>query len=477
MTDGHGADAAVVCAGSDSSAPLALAASLCRRRGVITLVGATGMELDRRVFYANELSLRMSTSYGPGRYDAQYEEKGIDYPYPYVRWTEGRNLRAVLDLVHRGTVRLDPLLTHEYTIDDAEAAYDLVTGERSEPFMGILLQYDTERDVGVATARGGVAAAAPGARIGLLGAGLFASGVLLPALRSSGAAFQVVATAAGATADATARTFGFARVAATPDAIIAADDVDAIVIATRHDSHSALVAASVRAGKACFVEKPLALTTEELDDVLAAMKERPGMVCVGFNRRFAPGVIALRDRLTSRTSGFHARYRINAGRMPEGHWTLDPEVGGGRVLGEVCHFVDLLSFLAGAAVTRVQCERVGDDGICATLRFGDGSSATLDYISNGAPSVPKEMIDLHWEGISFVLDDFRDVTEHAGGKPKKLWRGAQDKGHGAEIAAWVSAVRAGGESPVPFDEAVGATRTTFAMLESLRTGRAVDPTA
>jgi polar amino acid transport system substrate-binding protein len=477
MTDGHGADAAIVCAGSESSDPLALAATLCRRRGVVTMVGATGMDLDRRVFYPNELTLRMSTSYGPGRYDAQYEEKGIDYPYPYVRWTEGRNLGAVLDLVARGDVRLDSLLTHEFKIDDAESAYQLVTGERREPFLGILLRYDPERAIAASAATGAPAPAAPGARIGLVGAGQFASAVLLPALRSSGAAFQAVTTASGATADAVGRSFRFAEIAPSPDAVMESDDVDAVVIATRHDSHAMLVAASLRAGKPCFVEKPLAITREGLDDVLAAMEDRPGLVCVGFNRRFAPGIVALQERLRARTSAFHARYRINAGRLPDGHWTLDPEVGGGRVLGEVCHFVDLLAFLAGAAVTRVQCEPIGDDGICATLRFAEGSTATLDYLSNGASTVPKEHLDLHWEGTSFVVDDFRDVTEHAGGKPRRLWRGAQDKGHGAEIAAWVEAVRSGGSSPVPFGDAVEATRTTFAMLESLRTGGAVDPGA
>ncbi len=341
--------------------------------------------------------------------------------------------------------------------------------------MGILLRYDTER--AVAVPRGAAASASPGARVGLLGAGLFATAVLLPALRSAGAAFTAVATASGASAEAVARTFGFTRVAASATEVVTADDIDAVVIATRHDSHAPLVAAALRAAKPCFVEKPLAITEDGLADVLAAMEERPGLVCVGFNRRFAPGVVALHARLASRTSPFHVRYRVNAGRMPEGHWTLDADVGGGRVLGEVCHFVDLISFLAGAAVVRVQCEAAPGDGIAATLRLRDGSTATLDYLCNGASSIPKEHLDLHWEGTSFVLDDFRELTEHGGGKPQRLWRGAQDKGHGAEIAAWLDAVRAGSESPVPFDEAVGATRTTFAMLRALRTGRAVDPGA
>jgi predicted dehydrogenase/threonine dehydrogenase-like Zn-dependent dehydrogenase len=473
MTGGHGADAALVCAASESSEPLGLAARLLRRGGVLTLVGATGMDLDRRTFYGNELSLRMSTSYGPGRYDAQYEEKGIDYPYPYVRWTEGRNLRAVMDLVATGAVDLEPLMTHEFEIGDAERAYELVTGDGGEPFMGILLRYGAAPTPlpAQSPATGGATSAG---RVGLIGAGLFATAVLLPALRSAGATLQAVSTASGSTADAVARKFAFARVATSSAAVISADDVDAVVVATRHDSHAELVAAALRAGKACFVEKPLAIRREELAEVLAAMQERPGLVCVGFNRRFAPAVEALRSALAHRTSPLHARYRINAGRMPEGHWTLDPDVGGGRILGEVCHFVDLLSFIAGAPVAHAQATPVGDDGVSATLRFDDGSTATLDYLSGGAPSMAKEHIDLHWEGRSFVMDDFRELTEFGAGKSRKLWTGSQDKGHGAEIAAFVAAVKSGGDSPVPFEGAVASTRATFAIADAARTGRAVD---
>ncbi len=477
MTGGHGADAALVCAGSESSEPLALAARLLRRAGVVTLVGATGMDLDRRTFYPNELSLRMSTSYGPGRYDAHYEEQGIDYPYAYVRWTEGRNLRAVMDFVANGSVDLDPLMTHEFAIGDAARAYEIVTGDGGEPFMGILLRYGAEATPLAASglaSSGADSVAAPGARIGMVGAGLFATGVLLPALRSAGGAFQAVSTASGATADAVARTFGFARVARSSDEVVAADDVDAIVVATRHDSHAALVAAALRAGKACFVEKPLAIERAGLDDVLEAMAERPGLVCVGFNRRFAPAIRALSEALAQRSSPLHARYRINAGRMPDGHWTLDPAVGGGRILGEVCHFVDLLAFLARAPVTHVQAVPIGDDGVCATLRFGDGSTATLDYLSGGAAGLPKECLDVHWEGRSFVLDDFRELTEFGAGKSERLWSGSQDKGHGAEIAAFVAAVKNGGPSPVPFGEAVASTRATFAIAEATRAGRVVD---
>ncbi len=474
LTGGHGADAALVCAGSDSSEPLALAARLCRRRGVVTLVGATGMELDRRTFYEKELSFRMSTSYGPGRYDPQYEERGIDYPYPYVRWTEGRNLSAVLDLIASGAVQLDSLLTHSFDIGDAERAYDLVTGETSEPFLGILLRYDTQRALAPVPA---ASAPATGSRIGLIGAGQFATAVLIPALEAApGVSISAVTTASGATADAVARAHSVPRVASSADDVIGAHDVDAIVVVTRHDSHAALVSAALAAGKPCFVEKPLSIDAAGLDRVLAAMSARPGLVCVGFNRRFAPAVRALRTELESRPSPCHAHYRVNAGRLPDGHWTLDPVVGGGRIVGEACHMVDLLTFVVGAPVVRVHAESLPPDGVSTLLRFADGSTAVLDYITRGAESLPKEQLSVHWEGVTYEIDDFRALYRHGGGGSDRLWRGAQDKGHAEEIAAFAQAVVAGGSSPVPFEEAVAATRVTFAIERAMRSGSAVDPT-
>ncbi|MCE9636107.1 MAG: bi-domain-containing oxidoreductase [Planctomycetes bacterium] len=477
LTSGHGADVAIVAAASDSSAPLTLGASLCRRRGVVVVLGAFGMELDRRLFYEKELTVRMSTSYGPGRYDPVYEERGVDYPYAYVRWTEGRNLESVLDLIARKRLDIAPLLTHEFPIEKADEAYGLVRGETKDRFLGIVLTYEgtatpdePKRSVAVARKPRGATVG-----IGVVGAGQFAVSVLLPALRAAGSMeFAAVATSGGATADAIKRSFGFKQALASGADVIAADDVDAVAILTRHDSHAALVAAALAAGKPCFVEKPLAIRREQLADVVAAMDAKPGLVCVGFNRRFAPSSIALRERLAKRTSPIHARYRVNAGKVPAGHWTLDRDVGGGRIIGEACHFVDLLANIVGARIVRVEAERVGPDGAAALLRFGDGSTAVLEYVTSGDPSLGKEHLEVHWEGESFVLDDFRRLTRHAGGKSADLWSGAQDKGHGAEIAAFVSAVRTGGVSPVPFDEAVDATDATFAILEAIAEGTAVD---
>ena len=476
MTGGQGADAAIVCAGSESSEPLALAAALCRRRGAIVLVGAVGMELDRRVFYEKELTLRMSTSYGPGRYDPDYEVRGVDYPYAYVRWTEGRNLAAFLDLLARRAIDLGPLLTHEFPIEQGEKAYELVTGEKGEPFLGILLRYECDAKAPLAPAAPPKVPPRSGeVRIGVIGAGQFGTAVLLPALKAtSGLTLSAIATAGGSTADAVRRSFGFARVAASAEELIAAADVDAVVIATRHDSHARLAAAALAAGKPCFVEKPLAIGPEQLAQVVAAMEARAGVVCVGFNRRFAPASVALHKLLAARTSPLHARYRVNAGAIPASHWTRDPGSGGGRIVGEACHFLDLLAFLAGSRISRVAAERIGEDGAAALLRFADGSTATMEYVTGGDPSVAKEHLEVHWEGTTHVLDDFRSLVRHAGGRRREVWSGAQDKGHAAEIAAWARTLREGGPSPVPFDDAVAATEATFAVLDAIAEGLPVD---
>lgn len=479
LTDGHGADAAIVCAASETSGPVVLGATLCRRRGVVVLVGAVPVEVDRRLLYEKELTLRMSTSYGPGRYDPTYEERGVDYPFAHVRWTEGRNLAAVLGLMASGALRMEPLLTHAFAIEAAEEAYALVRGERQEPFLGILLRYDAEspesRPVPAVPARGR-SPRKDGVRTGVVGAGQFAVSVLLPALRSAaGVRLTAVATGGGATADAVQRTFGFERKAASSDDVVAAEDVDLVMVLTRHDSHARLVQRALAAGKACFVEKPLAITRAQLAEVVAAADESgSSWVCVGFNRRFAPGVEALRSALSARTSPFHAHYRVNAGRLPAGHWTTDPAVGGGRIVGEACHFVDLLAHLAGGPVVRVQAEALPEGGAAALLRFADGSTATLEYVTTGGGALAKEHLELHWEGTTWQLDDFRTVVRIDGARRTELWKGAQDKGHRAEVQAVVRAVREGLPPPVPFAESVATTDATFALLDSITTGTAVD---
>lgn len=477
MTRGHGADAVIVAAATSSNGPLATAADLCRKRGVVSLVGAVGMELDRRVWYAKELRLLMSTSYGPGRYDPRYEEGGIDYPYSLVRWTEGRNLSAFLQLAAEGALDLDPLITHEFGIDEAEAAYGIVTGETKEPHLGILLGYPLDGDQRSPTRaerpRAGGTQGKVG--IGMLGAGAFAKGVLLPALAGDGRVrFANLVTSSGGSAAAVQQTYGFAAVAADAAEVVDDPGVDAVLVLTRHDSHAELVQRALAAGKPCFVEKPLALVPDELSAVEQAMAERPGLVCVGFNRRFAPSVLRLRDALSVRKGAAHASYRVHAGALPADHWTRDPDIGGGRVVGECCHFVDLLIHVVGKRAVRVRAERVGEDGIAALLWFEDESTATLEYLTAAAPSLPKERLEVHWSGRSYVLDDFRSLQVLGGGKPRKLWSGAQDKGHRTEMQRFVDAVVEGGPSPVPFDEAVHASWVTFGLEEAIRTGTSIE---
>jgi len=481
-----GLDAVILTAATASSAPIELAARLARDRARIVVVGAVGLHVPRTPFYDKELTLRLSRSYGPGRYDPRYEEHGVDYPIGYVRWTEGRNLAAFLDLLRARRVDTAPLATHTFALDDAERAYALVTGKTQEPFLGVLLDYGLPPEGAPAPVAGGavqVRPAAPdGGRVGvaLLGAGSFAQSMLLPHLAGhAGARLRVVATPSGLTARSVAERVGFETATADMPAALADPAVGLVVIASRHDSHAALAAAALRAGKAVFVEKPLALTPAELAEVETAYAASPApFLMVGFNRRFAPLVGELRRHLAG-GEPLLLHYRVNAGYIPLDHWTQDPAIGGGRILGEVCHFVDLLACLAGGPAVSVLAQAAPDggryrrDNLTVSLRFAGGSVGTVLYAANGDRSLGKERLEVFGGGRAAVLDDFHTLHLHAGGKTRTR-RAAPDKGHGAEMRALVDAVRAGQPSPVPFSESVHATRVTFAILESLNTGRAVD---
>jgi predicted dehydrogenase/threonine dehydrogenase-like Zn-dependent dehydrogenase len=470
-----GLDSVLVCAASASSDPVELAATLCRDRGRIVVVGDVGVAADRELLYRKELELRLSRSYGPGRYDRDYEEHGRDLPASYVRWTEQRNLEAFLRLLADGRLDVSSLTTHRFPVERAEQAYATLADREPRAF-GVLLEYE----------EGAEAASPPpprrparrgSVRIGLIGAGNFARAVLLPALTQTGAELAAVTSAGGLTAADAADRFGFARVALSPEELLADESVDAVVIATRHASHASLAAAALRAEKAVFVEKPLALTEEELTEVEAALAAG-GLLMVGFNRRFAPLVERLRHEL----AGIRARVlavRVNAGPLPADHWLHDPEDGGGRLLGEGCHFVDLLAHLAGSppVVAQAVAAPIPDrplecsDSLAATLRFADGSVGSLVYAGNGDPRLPKERIEVFGGALSAVLDDFRRLELYRTGRRQVIKR-AQDKGHGAEVARFVAAV-AGREQPPPSDSYLDSTRATLALVESVRTGSPV----
>jgi predicted dehydrogenase/threonine dehydrogenase-like Zn-dependent dehydrogenase len=473
-TGGLGLDSVLVCAAATSSDPVRLASELARERGRVVIVGDVPIEADRALFYEKELELRLSRSYGPGRYDRDYEERGRDLPPAYVRWTEQRNMQAFVGLVASGAVDPSPLTTHRFPVEQAERAYALLTDDRGEdrPF-GILLEYAYEERPAAPTPHSARPRGAGTARIGLIGAGSFARATLLPGLRDAGAELAAVASGGGLTATDVATRFGFER-AGSADEILADDSIAAVVIATRHASHAQLTASALRTGKAVFVEKPLAIDRDGLAEVEEALAP-DSLLMVGFNRRFAPLAVQLRNELEAVASPTLLA-RVNAGPLPADHWTHDPEHGGGRLIGEGCHFVDLLSYLSGGpavvvhalAVPHPQRPLECSDEVVATLRFANGGVGSLVYTGGGDPRLPKERIEAFGGGLAAVLDDFRRLELSRGGK-RRVTKRRQDKGHKAEVARFVAAVRGTAEAP-DAEGYVASTRATLALAESLRTG-------
>jgi predicted dehydrogenase len=479
-TDGLGLDSVLVCAAARSSDPVELACHLARDRGRIVVVGDVPVEANRALMYEKELELRLSRSYGPGRYDRDYEERGRDLPAGYVRWTEQRNLQSFLGLIASGKLDPSPLTTHRFPVEDAQAAYAALSGDADERPFGILLEYP-----GVELPAEPAPRIAPPrrdrperVRVGLIGAGSFARGTLLPALRAGGAELAAVTTGGGLSAADVGARFGFERAAGSAEEILADESIDAVVVATRHAEHAALVAAALRCGKAVFCEKPLALHRHELGELEAAVHDG-SVLMVGFNRRFAP----LTERLLGELGAAGGRAlsaRVNAGPLPADHWLHDVEEGGGRLLGEGCHFVDLLCHLAGAPPVSVHAvatpvhERPLEtsDDVGATLRFADGSVATLLYSGSGDPRLPKERVEAFGGGLAAVLDDFRRLELYRGGR-RTVVKGAQDKGHRAQVARFLEAVGGRAAAP-PVDSYLDSTRATLALAESLRTGLPVD---
>jgi predicted dehydrogenase/threonine dehydrogenase-like Zn-dependent dehydrogenase len=475
---GRGADAILIAAATNSSDPIQIAPTLARDRAVVVAVGMIGMDVPRNAYYEKELQLRLSRSYGPGRYDRSYEEHGIDYPVGYVRWTEQRNMEAFLDLVAAGRVQPSRLVTHRLPIAEAERAYRIVTGEIAEPYLGILLEYPhLSIDAAPTHTRVDLRPAAPLAtgtvRLGVVGAGNFARSVLLPTLKKlDNIEFRGVATASAPSAHQTATRFGFAYTASDWREVVEDENTDAVLIATRHNLHAAVAAAALRAGKSVFLEKPMALSPPELEDLLDAWHASGRVLQVGFNRRFAPSYLRLKSAFASRRAPLVMSYRVNAGPVSPSAWVADPTEGGGRLIGEVCHMVDTLLDLVGAPVTSVYTQSGSADDVLLTLKFDDASIATIIYASGGERSLPKEYLEVFGGGRAVVLNDFRTVRVHATGRAKTSGGplARQDKGHAAELAAFVDAVRHGRASPIDPEAAAHVTRVTFAAAESARTG-------
>jgi predicted dehydrogenase/threonine dehydrogenase-like Zn-dependent dehydrogenase len=491
-TGGIGADAVIITAATASADPVELAGAVARERARVVIVGVVPIEVPRSPYYEKELEVRLSRSYGPGRYDPDYEEGGHDYPVGYVRWTEQRNMAAFLELVADGKVTLDRLITHRFDFGDAVSAYDVVTGDGAGSALGVVLEYGPD-PVGVeeeagriylregggrgGRSRGGRGGAArPG--IGLIGAGSFAQGVLVPMLNKLDVTLLGASSAGGLSARKMAEEMGFRYLASSPEEILEDPETDAVVIATRHGEHARLTAAALRAGKAVFVEKPLALTHAQLDDVLAAAADGPALM-VGFNRRFAPAATFVRDRLGRLPGGKVVHVRVNAGYVPPHAWVHDPVDGGGRLLGEGCHFIDLALYLVGSRAVAVETVALsGDDPAAAlqdnlmvTMPCVDGSIASVLYTAKGSTRSGKERVEMFAAGRSGVIDDFR--LAEVQGRKRERWKGRQDKGHASELAAFVAAVRHGGTSPIPLEELEHTSRVTILALESLQAGRRV----
>lgn len=463
FTNGYGADAVIVTASSKSSEPLNQAAEISRLKGRVVIVGLVGMTVDREPFYKRELDLRLSMSYGPGRHDPSYEVDGHDYPLPYVRWTEQRNMQAFLELVAEGRVTPQRLVTHRFPIEEAEKAYALMDGD--EPYLAILLTYSDTAEPAHAVSLPAARTAAPaGDGVAFIGFGNYTKSVLFPAFRKAGGGtLRTVVTASGISAHAAAEKFGFARAATAPSEAFDDPEVSTVFIATRHDSHARLTLAALEAGKNVFVEKPLALTKEELDQVMAAARKAPGILVVGFNRRFAPMVREARAALVQRGGPLVMSYRINAGPIPRESWVHGSQ-GGGRILGEVCHFVDTLAALAGAPPVSVEAASPAsiDDSVAAVLRFADGSVGTILYSSIGDNAVSKERIEVFGTGIVVEIDDFSSIAISRNGKTTRR-KATQDKGQADLTAAFLAAAKAGTASPMPLDEIEAVSAATLAL--------------
>lgn len=557
FSKGVGMDAVIITAATTSNDPIELAGEIARDKGRIVVVGAVKMDVPRKTYYEKELDLRLSRSYGPGRYDKLYEEKGVDYPIGYVRWTEKRNMEEFLSLIACGKVTPRPIITHTFDFEDALKAYDLILGKTQEKYLGVLLRYNQDakleskvflrEEVEHAAPLHGISLHSTGLlegkevehaagllegregwqdgrtkeeiQIGLIGAGNFAKGVLLPNLKKiDGVILKAIATATGLSAKDAGEKFGCKYVTSDYQEIISDETIDALIVATRHNLHSRIVVEALQAGKAVFVEKPLALSQEELENVINACcsvvrgfnprttgtpnngrrsrswtessgfnPERTGRVMVGFNRRFSSYAVSIHEFFSNarshpenreRSAPLCITYRVNAGFVPKDSWIQDPEEGGGRIIGEVCHFVDFLQYITNSQPMRVFAERIADsDNILITINFKDGSLGNIGYFANGDKSFPKERVEIFGNDSVAVIDDFNRGEIITKGKRKKLngkFLGGQDKGHRAELEAFVQAVKSGDEIPIPFQEIIMTTLTTFKIIESISKGAPVE---
>ncbi len=479
---GVGVDGVLITASTKSNEPVAQAARMSRKRGRIVLVGVVGLELNRADFYEKELSFQVSCSYGPGRYDPGYEEAGHDYPLAFVRWTEQRNFEAILDMMASGSLDVKGLISHQFKFEDSAKAYDLLVADNTA--LGILLRYTSDltlRHINTVKLNPVIKYKKEGPVVGFVGAGNYASRVLIPAFKAAGAEMHSIATSGGVNGVIHGSKAGFLEATTDTSAMLSNSSINTIAIATRHNSHARFVVDALRENKNVFVEKPLAITLDELNNIKEIYDEKrldgkSPKLMVGFNRRFSPQIQKIKTLLEPIKEPKSFIMTMNAGSIPADHWTQDNLIGGGRIIGEACHFVDLMRFLANSEVVSVQARRMGqvegveikEDKAAIILGFADGSFGTIHYLANGSTSFPKERIEVFAAGGTLQLDNFRKLTGYGwkGFKRMNLWK--QDKGQRACVAAFLESIRTGSEAPIDAKDLFEVAKVTIDIAEQLR---------
>lgn len=477
LTDGSGADGVIITAGTSSLDPVEFAGVIARKKGKVVIVGAVPTGFSRNNYYKKELDLKMSSSYGPGRYDLNYEEKGVDYPIGYVRWTENRNMKSFIRLISGNKLNIKDLITHTFSLIDAPKAYDLIL-EKSEPFTGISIKYNTESELSHNVISEEAVFSPNKPNVGFIGAGSFAQGTILPNLKDKCNLISI-ATAQGNETVYVSNKYRFGKSFENGDDVIKDKDVNTVFIVTRHNLHTEFILKALKEGKNIFVEKPLAMNLDELSKIAKLYKslEKKPRLMVGFNRRFSPYIkkvkeILLDDQLKA------INIRINAGQLPSDHWVNDPDIGGGRIIGEACHFIDLAIFLAGNKIVSVSAETLIDpdnlnNTVVINLKFSNGSIANISYFSNGSKQLPKEYIEIFSGGSVIVIEDFNEMRIYSE-KIKKIKFKKQDKGHKEEINNFINSIKDGKPAPISFEDCYHSTYATFKVIESINTKRRIN---
>jgi len=492
FSDGYGLDAVLITTGTKSNEPIITAGRIARDRATIVDVGINKMDIPWQLYYSKELVLKQSRSYGPGRYDPNYEMNGQDYPIGYVRWTEKRNMLSFLNLMAMGQIDVTPLITHQFNFSKASEAYRLMEGKGGAFYVGIILNYDISeenlRQSRINTIQIKTVKEQGGANIGMIGAGNFARTMLLPYLKRTGVNLSAIATATGISCKDTARKFDFCKCTTDYTELLKDDSINTIMIATRHNLHGKLVIESLKAGKNVYTEKPLCLKEAELNKIVSFYASIPlpstsrPILMVGFNRRFAPLIKVMKDFFKNRKEPMVMYYRINAGYKEKNDWYQDKDIGGGRIIGEVCHFIDTYQYVTGALPVSVFAQTIKtdnqattlEDNVIITLQFSDGSTGSIFYLANGDPQFSKEYIEIFCENKVAVMDNFTKLTTMAKGKKRVKKSVLQDKGHKIEMKALIESVKDGTASPISFESIYATTLTSFKIHESIETKQMVE---